>query len=55
VFVLCKESKGGNEFVFYLRDNSISYVQVAIFKRSCFLSHHELLCKYTGSCTYSQC
>lgn len=33
MFVLCKESEGGNEFVFDLKDRSILYVQVPLSKR----------------------
>jgi hypothetical protein len=33
MFVLCKESEGGNVVVFYLKDKSILYVLVLFHKR----------------------
>jgi hypothetical protein len=43
MFVLCNESEGGNEFVFYLKDKSILYVQVPQSERDFFFPHHVLL------------
>jgi hypothetical protein len=36
-------SDGGKEFVFDLKDKSVLYVQVPLFKRECFFPHRELL------------